>query len=231
MLMEVKSRKDGMQHIALTVEILWQIWKARNEVEFEEKHKHPMAVITKAVKEWEEFQQAQRIEQQLSISETETAEVQDEMVGENDNIRTISIAVGQHTEGQNMGIGITVQNTQSQICAAWALKERSTGSVTLDHFLALQLTLCKIMAQGWQYIKILLSCSQVLRLIKCQASRDMCIAGHLEDIRHISSLFRRCSFDSLPVEGNSISKRLSKLAMHFHFDEEILDLLCLSTLL
>ena len=150
---------------------------------------------------------------------------------ESDNMLIISVEVGQPIEGQNMGIGITAQNTQSQICAAWVLKERSTGSVTLDHFLALQLALYKIMAQGWLYITIQTSCFQVLQLIKSQASRDIRLAAHLEDIRDISSMFRRCSFDSLPVEGNRISNRLSKIAMHIHFDEEFLDPRCLNTLL
>ena len=61
--MEVKARKEGMQHIALTVGILWQIWKARNEAEFEDKERHPMEVVTKAVEEWEKYQQSQQAEQ------------------------------------------------------------------------------------------------------------------------------------------------------------------------
>ena len=55
MLMEAHTRKDGREHIALTVEILWQIWKAGNEAEFEERDRHPMEVIRKAVKDWEEY--------------------------------------------------------------------------------------------------------------------------------------------------------------------------------
>ena len=117
MLMDVKIRKDGMEHIALTVEILWQIWKAKNEAEFEDKVKHPMAVIRKIVKEWEKYQQSQRIEQQLSISETDIADVQEEMVEESDNMLIISVEEGQRIEAQNMGIGITAENTQRQICA------------------------------------------------------------------------------------------------------------------
>ena len=49
--MEVKARKEGRERITLTVDILWQIWKAINAVEFEDKERHPMKVITKAVKE------------------------------------------------------------------------------------------------------------------------------------------------------------------------------------
>ena len=56
--MEVQTRKEGREHINLTVEILWQIWKVRNEAEFEGKDRHPMQVIRKAMKDWEEYQQS-----------------------------------------------------------------------------------------------------------------------------------------------------------------------------
>mgnify|MGYP004717015259 CR=1 FL=1 len=58
--MEVQNRKDGMEHIALTVDILWQIWKVRNESEFEEKDRHPMEIVRKAIKDWEEYCQSQQ---------------------------------------------------------------------------------------------------------------------------------------------------------------------------
>ena len=132
----------------------------------------------------------------MSISETETTHAQEERVGEDENMLIICVDVGKHIEWQNMGIGITAENIMSQICAAWILKKRSTGAVALDNFLAIRLALCKIKEQGWQYIKIQTPCFQVLRLIRCQASRDICTATHLEDIKDLSSMFRTCSFDS-----------------------------------
>ncbi|XP_027090263.2 uncharacterized protein [Coffea arabica] len=214
MLMEVQTRKDGREHIALTVKILWQIWKARNEAEFEENDRHPMEVIRKAIKDWEEYHQSQQIEHQMSISETEIAQDEEERVGEDDNLLNISVEVGQHVEGQNMGIGVTAENNLCQKCAAWILKERSTGSVVLDNFLAIKLALCKLKEKGWQYIKIQTPCTQVLNMIRYQASSNLRLATHLEDIKDLCSMFRNCSFDSLPVEMNRLSGKLSRLAMH-----------------
>ena len=73
MLLEVKARKDGMEHIALTEDILWQIWKARNESEFEDKERHPMEVIRKAIKDWKEYHQSQQTVHHMSISKTKIA--------------------------------------------------------------------------------------------------------------------------------------------------------------
>ena len=44
-----------MEHIALTVNILWQLWKARNGRTFNETPRHPMKIIQKAHGEWLEF--------------------------------------------------------------------------------------------------------------------------------------------------------------------------------
>ena len=40
-----KSRQDGEDHLALTVNILWQVWKSRNEWEFNNKQRHAMTTI------------------------------------------------------------------------------------------------------------------------------------------------------------------------------------------
>ncbi|XP_027109391.2 uncharacterized protein [Coffea arabica] len=229
-LMEVKVRKDGMQHICLTVDILWHIWKSRNEAEFESKDRHPMEVVRNAVNDWEEYHQCLQVQQRMSISETEIANDPGEL---DRNILSIHVNVGQHMEGHNMGIGITATNGNNQIGAAWILRERSTGSVVLDNLVAIQLALCKLKEHGWQHIQVQTSCNQTLKVINCQAPTNICIAGHLECINDLSLMFRTCSFVSQPSNGstNTLSYKLSKQAMHIYFDEEFFDPQCLSTLL
>ena len=47
------SRQEVMQHIGLIANILWQIWKNRNENEFSESHWYqPIMIIQKARSEW-----------------------------------------------------------------------------------------------------------------------------------------------------------------------------------
>ena len=135
-------------------------------------------------------------------------------MGEDENLLNISVEVGQHVEGQNMGIGVAVENTLGQKCEAWILNERSTGSVVLDNLLAIKLALCKLKEKGWQYIKIQTPCTQVLNLIRYQASTNQRLATHLEDIKDLCLMFRKCSFDRMPVEMNKLSAKLSRLAMH-----------------
>ncbi|XP_071933882.1 uncharacterized protein [Coffea arabica] len=55
-----KKREQGQEHIALTVNILWQIWKARNRKAFEEKEADPRKTVQKAIVEWDEYTETQK---------------------------------------------------------------------------------------------------------------------------------------------------------------------------
>lgn len=72
---EATSRKDGSDHLALTANILWQLWKSRNEWEFHDNQKHPMQVVNQAHSEWLEFLQVNSSSQHQSRLETKTETV------------------------------------------------------------------------------------------------------------------------------------------------------------
>ena len=55
-----KKREQGKEHIALTVNILWQIWKTRNRKAFDEKDADPRKSVQKVVVEWNEYIEAQK---------------------------------------------------------------------------------------------------------------------------------------------------------------------------
>ena len=45
--------------IALTISILWQIWKIRNEFQFSNIRKNPMLQFSKSLNDWNEYQESQ----------------------------------------------------------------------------------------------------------------------------------------------------------------------------
>ena len=49
--MEATSRRNGMDHVELTVSILWQIWKTKNDWKFNAKQRHPWKAVQKAQQE------------------------------------------------------------------------------------------------------------------------------------------------------------------------------------
>lgn len=58
--MEAKARDAGRDHICLTVNILWQIWKSRNRFQFHKEEGCPGKTVMKAVNEWNEYDAAQQ---------------------------------------------------------------------------------------------------------------------------------------------------------------------------
>ena len=190
-----------------------------------------MEVVRKAANDFEEYHNCQQVQQCMSISETEIANEQQQTREPGQDILSVHIHVGQHTEGLNMGIGITVTNAMNQLGARWMLRERSTGSPVLDKLVAIQLALCKLKERDLQNIQVHISCNQILKMIRCQGPSNILIAGHLECINDLSLMFRTCSFVCQPsnVSTNTLSYQLSKQAMHIYFDEEFVDPRCLST--
>lgn len=108
--MEARKRKDGKEHIALIVDILWQIWKSRNDREFKDQGRHPMKVIQRAQREWEEYRAL--LDQSHHMSKLETSEPKDfdQIIHEELEIVTLHFLAGPHLEGQNMGIGVLATN-------------------------------------------------------------------------------------------------------------------------
>lgn len=50
--MEATSRIGGLDHIALMANILWHLWKARNDREFNDKQRHPLTIVKYAHNDW-----------------------------------------------------------------------------------------------------------------------------------------------------------------------------------
>ena len=55
----------------------------------------------------------------MSISEIEATFGQEQRYGEEENMLKMGAEVGQHKEGQNMGIRVSAENNQNQLQAAW----------------------------------------------------------------------------------------------------------------
>lgn len=50
-LLRAKNRRDGMKHTEVTVNLLWQIWKNRNNHGFNQEERSGREVISKALQE------------------------------------------------------------------------------------------------------------------------------------------------------------------------------------
>ena len=53
--MDAKERVEGRDHIVLTINILWQVWKSRNSIQFNREGRCPGETVNKALLEWLEY--------------------------------------------------------------------------------------------------------------------------------------------------------------------------------
>lgn len=68
---EARKRPGGMEHIGLTANILWQVWKERNKKKFENQNSCSLArTIDKAHKEWLEQEEIENAKARLTTRET-----------------------------------------------------------------------------------------------------------------------------------------------------------------
>nr|XP_027083638.1 uncharacterized protein LOC113705936 [Coffea arabica] len=58
-LKDAMKKEKGKERIELMVILLWQIWKSRNEMQFNDRRRDPMIAVNKVVMEWREYQEAQ----------------------------------------------------------------------------------------------------------------------------------------------------------------------------
>ena len=56
----VRHRHSGANHLALIVNILWQVWKNRNELEFNNKKRQSVQIVQNTHEKWIKYSDAHR---------------------------------------------------------------------------------------------------------------------------------------------------------------------------
>ena len=212
----------GVQTCALsdlTINILWQIWKARNNREFNHKEKEPFKIIEKALKEWTEFEEAnKRKDDGKSTLETEEQQMTDQEQMECHTGLLLKIHTYQSKDQPTVGIGISVTDYMGQLQAVWALTERTSGDLLQDQAAAVRLALLKAGNQGWSNIQVELDNRKLVEAIKKPSHNNHLMATLLEDIRSICNLFHQCSF-SFAISRKVECIKLSLHALNIWIDE------------
>nr|XP_027071836.1 uncharacterized protein LOC113696654 [Coffea arabica] len=218
---DAKSRSEGNEHLSLTVNILWQIWKSRNEKEFNGKQHPSIRTVQKAQEEWLEFVEATAKASRMSTEETGTQETflqQEEMIEDTLSLR---IASKKMQNSPHIGIRITISLNNQEPARDWGLHERSTSHQLIDDLAVVKLLMSKAAMQEWRKILIQTDSKQVLKLILNSKTQDMHLATLLEDIHHLKSLFRMCSFCLVSKDFNHLSDKISGYAVGILQDEEL----------
>ncbi|XP_027062866.2 uncharacterized protein [Coffea arabica] len=225
---EATSRKEGAQYQALTVNILWQVWKTRNEKIFNNRCRHPFEIVQKAHFKWLEYTEVLHGEKQMSNPET-TVGLEEQQNGNADsNMMLVTVDISHPNEGKPLGIGIVAQQG-TNVHAAWALTNRSSGDTLLDYATAIKLALVKVRQLPWPEVNLLVSSIQMLRLLRINKTRDIRHFAHLEDIHMLKALFMNCSFSLAGNQCNGLGRKISMYDTTLVQDEEYISPQCRMT--
>ena len=219
---EAKHRPHDWQHISLTVHILWQIWKERNEVEFNGKKYRPWRTIQKAMKEWLEFGEIDKMETRMSTNETEALQLHHQQLRSEFGSLIFSIGITRDKNQPWLGIGICLTEADQGSKRGWALRETSSGSVLLDEAIALKLAMCKAANMQHRAVQFQVQNQKLLNHIRTKQVRDIRLATIVDDIVQLRLLFHMCSFCLVQNDKNQLSSKLSTYALGIIFDEELL---------
>ncbi|XP_027183906.1 uncharacterized protein LOC113782197 [Coffea eugenioides] len=220
-----KSRQDGEEHLALTVNILWQVWKSRNEWEFNNKQRHALATIQKAQEEWMEFSEAYKQQEKASTAETDAYQMQ-RIESENAEVIKVKVAALSKLNSNKVGIGVTAMTEGDAIVAAWAINERSYNCTQLDEAEAIKIAMCKLAVRGWRKVKIQ-SCNKHLhQQISAGSASNIKLHTLVEDILSLKVLFQMCSFGNISKIDNHVSTTVGEYALGILHDEEWINPLC-----
>nr|XP_027102930.1 uncharacterized protein LOC113724203 [Coffea arabica] len=182
-MLEATSRTEGREHVELTVNILWQIWKRRNEWKFNAKRRHPWKTVKKAQQEWQEQASAWRKEKMIpEDAERDREVVEPEEVGRDEMQIRISTHVQEQTN--RVGTGIIETNFNHQLVSAWALTDRKTGNHLQTITEAMKMAITKARQQQWQKITIHILSPQLLKVITKGMAKDIKMATLTDDINN-----------------------------------------------
>ncbi|XP_027121672.1 uncharacterized protein [Coffea arabica] len=223
-ILEAKHKTEGWLRISLSVNILWQIWKARNEMEFNGKEKQPSKIVQRAHQEWLELVELDTKECGMSTNETATLHAPIPQLHSAFGTLEVTVGATSTMNNHNMGIGIVIKQPDQRLHRGWALRARSSGSSLLDDANALKLAMCKIGSMPVRThiseVQFQVQNPQLLSQIRTNSVGDIRLATVVDDIVHLRELFPLCSFCLIKKDKTQLSSKLSIHALGIIFDEE-----------
>ncbi|XP_071940383.1 uncharacterized protein [Coffea arabica] len=219
--LEAKHRPEGWQHISLFVHILWQIWKDRNEMEFNGKKNQPWRTIQKAHQEWLELGDIDTKETRMNTDETEALRHHSQQLGS--EYGTLKLRIGFTTDLTKLclGIGISLTEGDQGLKIGWALRARSLGSNLVDEeAVALKMAMCKAVTMQYREVQFQVQNQQLLNHIRTQKVSDIRLVTVVDDIVQLRVLFYMCSFCLVKHDKNQLSSKLSMYALGMTLEEE-----------
>ncbi|XP_027157659.1 uncharacterized protein LOC113759290 [Coffea eugenioides] len=156
--MEAKDIVEGRNHITLTVNILWQIWKSRNQVQFDDRSNCPGRTASKAVQEWAEYTDVRK-----GVANAEERK-KEQVAGVSSWLPPPQGCIKLNTDAalvlkdRRIGWGVVARKEDGEVVGAWAAGESRNGIPVVEEALAIRKAVIKARLCGWNKVEIQSDC-------------------------------------------------------------------------
>ncbi|XP_027148760.1 uncharacterized protein LOC113749274 [Coffea eugenioides] len=219
-LMEARERDAGKEHICLTVNLLWQIWKSRNRVQFNSEEGCPGKVVMKAVQEWNEYEAAQRMDREDEVEKRNQQKASTEWLPPTMGVVKLNVDAALSTANGRVGWGVVARQTDGGILGAWAGSGDRHTEAMVEEATAIRTALIKARTMGWRRIEVQSDCKGVVDGIRTGCRKEPKVGAIIEDVLKLGSQFDTCSFSFIKREGNRVGHHLAKFAIQVTSDIE-----------
>ncbi|XP_027166351.1 uncharacterized protein LOC113766348 [Coffea eugenioides] len=208
-----KTREQGHDHIALTVNILWQIWKARNRTAFDVYETDPRETMQKAVGEWNEYIEAQQdITGEFIQQTTISSRIKTWRPPSRGTIKlNTNAAFSQNLE--RTGIGVVARNAEEELMKVWARAEVKRSEPRVEEAAAIRMGMQMAWKANWRAVELQSDCKDVVDMLNKKQKQQNSIGVILEDIANMRGLFEQCTFSFVHRDGNRCAHSVAKFAV------------------
>ncbi|XP_027099102.2 uncharacterized protein [Coffea arabica] len=187
------SKELGTEHIVLTVNILWQIWKAWNKMVFEQQRSGANDIVQRAQQEWLEYEDVRQQEEAIKQNEGAGSQMEQVIVPRAEGVIRISTDAALNARMIRTGKGIVAQHWTGEIIRAKGVVEWKKGEALMEETLTIRLALQMAQETSWRKIAILSDCKTATDHIRCNNVQDGTLANILEDIAYLIQVFDYCT--------------------------------------
>lgn len=200
----------GKDKAELFVVLCWQVWKARNELVFENSQAPPRLYISR-VSDWlHEYQQAQVRNHSASPNSEESKS----WCCPPQEILKINCGGAFDVARDKFGVGFVVRNWKGDFVVAGAKTLWVGSSAEEIEAQAVLWALCCIKGRGWDQIIVEGDCKYLFDALNGHGQRSFYIRSIIDNCMLYKDCFRSLSFVFCPRACNSVAHRLAQGAAH-----------------
>ncbi|XP_027067716.1 uncharacterized protein [Coffea arabica] len=208
-----KERDHGQGHIALTVNILWQIWKARNRKAFEAQEADPRKSVQQALVEWEEYIEAQKGTDGEFIQQTAHSSNRGKWSPPPGGLIKINTDAAFSQNMRRTGMGAVARNAKGKLMKVWARAAYKTSEPQVEEAAAIRMGKQMAHEASWRAVEFQSDCKEVVDRINKENGQQSRVDVILEDIANMRCLFAKCTFSFVHRTGNCCAYSLAKFAV------------------